>query len=106
MKRKSGMSIVEFSIVLAIVLLLAAVSLPTFFQNRKKADEDKCVTQLDAISVACQEYAREHGGFPKTLEELVPDYLESIPVCPAGGTYTLGTPEGSPPTCSIPSHHL
>ncbi len=39
MNLKSGMSIVEVSIVLAILVLLAAISLPTFFQNQKKARE-------------------------------------------------------------------
>ena len=106
MNLKSGMSIVEVSIVLAILVLLAAISLPTFFQNQKKAREAECAIQLDAISIACKKYASEQGGFPETIEKLAPDYLDEVPSCPSGGIYTLGTPEGDPPTCSIPTHHL
>jgi len=106
MKLKSGMSVVEVSIILAILVLLAAISLPTVFQNKKKAREAECVMNLDAISIACQRFATEEGGFPETIEQLVPVYLEEVPHCPSGGTYTLGTPEGDPPTCSIPAHHL
>ena len=106
MKLKSGMSVVEVSIVLAIIVLLAAISLPAFFQNQKKAREAECAMNLDSISIACKQYASEQGGFPETIEKLVPTYLDEVPTCPSGGIYTLGTPEGDPPTCSIPAHHL
>lgn len=106
MNLKSGMSIVEVSIVLAILVLLAAISLPTFFQNQKKAREARCAIHLDTLSIACKKYASEQGGFPTGMELLVPEYLKEVPRCPSGGIYTPGTPEGDPPTCSIPSHHL
>jgi len=106
MKLKSGMTVVEVSIVLAILVLLVAISLPTFFQNQKKSREASCAMNLDALSIACKEFASEEGGFPKTMDQLVPAYLDEVPRCPSGGTYTLGTPEGDPPTCSIPTHHL
>ena len=106
MKMKRGMTIVEATIVLAILLLLAAISLPAFFQNQQKKRAAECAMNLDAIATACKKYAAEKGGFPKSLSELVPTYLESTPACPSGGTYTLGTPEGDPPVCSIPGHTL
>jgi len=106
MKLKSGMTVVEVSIVLAILVLLVAISVPTFFKNQKKAREARCAMNLDALSIACKEFASEEGGFPRTMEQLVPTYLDEVPSCPSGGTYTLGTPEGDPPTCSISTHHL
>ena len=106
MKTKNGMTVVEATIVLAILLLLAAISMPAFFQNQQKKRAAECAMNLDAIAIACKNYATEKGGFPKTLSELVPAQLESIPTCPSGGTYLLGTPEGDPPTCSVPGHHL
>ncbi len=106
MKLKSGMSIVEVSIVLAILVLLAAISLPAFFHNQKKAREARCAINLDALSIACKNFALEEGGFPDSLESLIPIYLEEVPRCPSGGIYMLGTPEGDPPTCSISTHHL
>lgn len=106
MNRKSGLTIVEATIVLAILLLLAAISMPAFFQNQQKQRAAACAMNLDSIAIACKKFATDQGGFPKTFSELVPAQLESIPACPSGGIYLLGTPEGDPPTCSIPGHHL
>ena len=106
MNRKNGMTVVEVSILLAILLLLAAISVPALFQNQKKAREAACAMNLDAIASACKRHAAEKGGFPAALEDLAPAFLDPVPICPAGGTYTLGTPEGDPPTCSFPGHHL
>ena len=106
MNRTSGMTVVECAIVVAILLLLAAIALPAFIQNRQKQQAAECTRNLDAIAEACKRYASDRGGFPPNLAGLVPDYLPSPPACPAGGTYTLGSPEGDPPTCSIPGHHF
>jgi Tfp pilus assembly protein PilE len=106
MNLKRGMTVVEATIILAILLLLAAISMPAFFQNQQKKRAAECAMNLDSIATACKHFASEKGGFPKNLSELVPAYLESVPTCPSGGAYTLGTPEGDPPTCSIPGHTL
>ncbi len=106
MNAKTGMTVVEVSIVLAILLLLLAISVPALVQNQQKKHAAACAMNLDAISSACKKRAAEEGGFPKSLAELVPTYLDAIPSCPDGGTYQMGTPEGDPPSCSIPGHQL
>lgn len=106
MKTKLGMSVVEVSITLAILVLILAVSIPALFQNQQKKRVAECAMNLDSIATACKKYAAEKGRFPQHLSDLVPAYLDSVPACPSGGTYTLGTPEGDPPTCSIAEHHL
>ena len=106
MNMKNGLTLVEVSIVAAILLLLAAISLPALIQNRQKQRAAECAMNLDAVATACKKYASEKGGFPKTLSALVPDYLDAVPRCPAGGTYALGAPEGDPPSCSIPGHRF
>ena len=106
MNRTSGLTVVELVIVVAILLLLAAIALPAFFQNQQKQRAAECAMHLDAIGNACKRHASDKGGFPATLAELVPDYLPAVPTCPSGGTYTMGTPEGDPPACSVPDHHF
>lgn len=106
MNGKQGLTVVEVSILLAILLLLVAISVPALRQNQQKKQAAECAMNLDAIASACKKFATEKGGFPATLTELAPDYLPAVPVCPAGGTYALGTPEGDPPTCSVPGHHF
>jgi hypothetical protein len=39
--------------------------------------------RLAAVGLAIRLYARDHGGnWPKTLEELMPDYLKEVPADP------------------------
>lgn len=106
MNHNSGMTVVEATIVVAILLLLAAIALPAFFQNQTQQHTAECAMNLEAISQACKRHASEQGGFPENLAALVPEYLPQIPACPSGGEYTLGTPEGDPPVCSTPGHTL
>ena len=106
MNRTSGLTVVECVIVVAILLLLAAIALPAFIQNQQKQCAAECAMNLDAVATACQKFAAEKGGFPKELSALVPAYLDTVPACPAGGTYTLGSAESDSPACSIPGHHF
>ncbi|HQQ61421.1 MAG TPA: hypothetical protein PKU89_08815 [Kiritimatiellia bacterium] len=104
MNRKHGLTIVELSILVAIAMLVVAISLPAVLQNRQKRHAASCARNLDALSAACRRYAAEQGGFPARPDVLVPAYLPAVPVCPDGGAYQLGTPEGDPPACSVPGH--
>ena len=47
--------------------------------GRKESHQAAVVTIF-----ACQIFYREHGMFPETLDELVPDYLEALPADPYG----------------------
>ena len=106
MTGKGGLSVVEVSIAAAILLLIVAIAVPAWIQNRQKAQAARCALNLEALAGACKKYASEKGGYPSAPSNLVPDYLESVPACPAGGVYSLGTAEGDPPACSIPGHRF
>ncbi len=106
MSANRGMTVVEVSIVLAILLLIAAISAPALRLNLQKKRAAQCALKLDAIDIACKKYAAEEGGYPQSLSDLVPAYLDILPACPSGGAYAMGTPNGDPPTCSVPGHQL
>ena len=106
MNRNSGMTVVEATIVLAILLLLAAIAVPAFIQNAQKKRAAQCAMHLDAVASACRRYAAEERAYPTNLSSLVPAYLRAVPQCPSGGSYSLGAADSSPPICSIPGHHL
>lgn len=106
MNRTSGLTVVEVTIVAAILLLLAAISMPALVRNRQKQRAAECAMNLDAVATACEKFAAEKGGFPKELADLVPAYLDAVPACPAGGTYTLDAAKGATPVCSVPGHHF
>jgi DNA repair exonuclease SbcCD ATPase subunit len=73
------------------------------------AERNHCINNLRQIDAAKNQWALENskavGAIPAE-EDLLP-YLQNgvFPVCPSGGTYTIGA-IGVPPTCSVPGHAL
>ncbi|MBQ9343955.1 MAG: hypothetical protein IJT88_01915 [Kiritimatiellae bacterium] len=98
---RAGWTTMEVALTVAIVLVLLGLAIPAFVKTRPQRQRAQCLAQLDELASACRHYAIERGGFPGTIEELVPAYLPEVPVCPAGGVCALGTPEGLPPSCSL-----
>jgi hypothetical protein len=91
----------------AVPALLAAVAVPNFVKARSTSQENACINNLRQLDAAKNEWALEKGkkdGDVPTQEDLLP-YLRRWPVCPQGGTYTIGA-IGENPTCSIPGHVL
>lgn len=104
--RRRGMTVVEACLLVAIVVLVGAIAVPALFRNKQRRQAAQCAERLEALSTACKEYAAANGKWPDSQDVLVPALLPAPLVCPAGGAYTLGTPEGDPPTCSVPGHAL
>lgn len=99
-------------VAVALLGVLAVVVIPADFRASFQPSEAPCVGRLMQIDSAKQEWELEHSKSTNdvpTWDELYP-YLSSsftdrwftngTPVCPEGGTYTLGR-VGVHPTCSI-----
>jgi hypothetical protein len=75
--------------------------------NPEQAQANACVNNLRLLDGAKQQWALEKqkpAGALLTAADLAP-YLKSnaVPVCPAGGVYTLN-PVGVMPFCNLPGH--
>jgi prepilin-type N-terminal cleavage/methylation domain-containing protein len=76
----SGFTLVEIMIVVAIIVLLAAVSIPGLLRSRLNANEAAALTSLKTISWAAITYRTSNPSFPPDLVSLgnvSPQYIDS-----------------------------
>ena len=88
---------------LPIIGLLAAIAIPNFIVARNVAQANVCVSNLQEIQTAKLAWAADTAASQNaspTWDDLVPKYLTKKPVCPKGGTYSIGT-VASYPKCSV-----
>jgi len=71
--RKSGFSLIELLIVVAIILVIAAIAIPNFLKAKMKANEASAVASLRVIVTAQATYQSTWGrGFAPDLASLGP----------------------------------
>jgi len=111
----SAFTLVEVMIVVSIIGLLAAVSIPNYVKTREVSHRRACMSNLKQLEGAVQNWAletRQNSGTPINSDALFgpTNYIRRIIVCPANGSpynyFRVGDPRHV--TCALsdaPEYH-
>ena len=89
--RQRGTTLVELSVVIAVILLLVSVLFIGVTAWRNSANRAACLVNLATLQKAVRGYQNSHADDPTIvgvdMATLVADkYFQTAPVCPQGGT--------------------
>ena len=110
---RRAFTLTELMIVVGIIGLLAAISIPNYVRASTQSQKTVCINNLRQIDTATQQWALENKEADSTAVAFtdISSYLKYAVVCPAGGTafsnsYTLNGTTNKPTCQRVPSTHV
>jgi prepilin-type N-terminal cleavage/methylation domain-containing protein len=100
---KSGFTLLEIMVVVAIIALVLAIAIPNYHQTTLTAKRTVCIDNLKKITAAIEQWATDNSIQSGTAitsqqtDDVYSNYFRTgKPVCPSGGQYTMNPVGASP----------
>lgn len=113
-RARRGFTLIELLVVVLILAVLMAVSIPLYLSAVADSQKKTCRANMQTISNAVQasrvkNNATDYSAFIGSASTALENDLQSIPLCPNGGAYTIANgSSGSSSTfqvkCSAAGH--
>ena len=82
-EKKSGFTLIELMVVLAVIATLLAIAVPRYFASLEKSREAVLHQDLALLRETLDKYYGDKGKYPDAIDDLVNSkYLRSVPVDP------------------------
>jgi prepilin-type N-terminal cleavage/methylation domain-containing protein len=92
-KKALGFTLIELMIVVAIIAILAAISVPNFLSYRNKAKVASAVSSMGQVRAAMASYASSYRGNPFPPDSSITDWNSLATLCNAHGATLRSTEE-------------
>jgi prepilin-type N-terminal cleavage/methylation domain-containing protein len=91
MKNSKGFSLLELLIVVAIILIIATIAIPSLLRSRQAANESAAVANLRTVNTAQVTYLSSSGGTYGLMADLITAKLldDTFTATKAGYNYTM-----------------
>jgi general secretion pathway protein G len=94
----AGFTLLELMIVISIIIILAAITLPQYQKTIMHAREAVLKDDLRKMRALIDQFAADKGRLPQSLDELVSEgYMREVPVDPFTGNKDWAITTGEDP---------
>jgi general secretion pathway protein G len=96
--RQAGFTLLELMIVISIIIILAAITLPQYQKTIMHTREAVLKDDLRKMRTLIDQFAADKGRLPQSLDELVSEgYMREVPVDPFTGQKDWAITTGEDP---------
>lgn len=86
---QSGFSLLEVMVAVCIMAIMTAMLVPSLYNHLVKAEQVRVESDLQQIATQSKLFYLDNYVLPAQIDQLVPQYFNSIPADPWGNDYAI-----------------